>query len=485
MKLDQVAGFAKILQNFRLRKSVEIPWGDLSFLLDIQELDLLPRSHLKKHLQARGDSGEGRRDELHKRLKDSIRAEVEEIKRIEEERERKHKEIAALEEQGAVYVIGSNTKGQLGLGDRAPRTKFTVIPSTRGLNFSSISTRNDVVYAVTEDCKVYRWGNLQSNQRHSDEYLRPQRFESLDEEDISSIAVGLNHVCALNQLSVYSWGTNQNGCLGNDSFRDHIVQKEPTLVSFSSHNLVKEIQVGEMHNCALDEGGIVHTWGYSANGRIGHGRGQNIFTPRELKLPAQIKLIACGSEHTLAASEAKVFAWGSNDGGRLGLGDTKDRHFPSEIPFFDCLSIKHLSCGTWHNGVIASSPPMNNGGYLYTFGSGYKGQLGLEATTYTSDPKIVPFFLENQIQLKKLFCGSNHNAALSIEDDIYTWGSNIDGCLGREIEEKFVSFTPKPGLVHGFGSIVNRIGRGLPRSIAIGNNYTVVSTRKYQELIAD
>ena len=48
------------------------------------------------------------------------------------------------------------------------------------------------------------------------------------------------------------------------------------------------------------------------------------------------------------------------------------------------------------------------------------------------------------------------------------------------IDEKDVTYTPEPGHSGGFGAIVGRIGRGHPRSVACGRDYTVVCTWPYQ-----
>jgi hypothetical protein len=46
-------------------------------------------------------------------------------------------------------------------------------------------------------------------------------------------------------------------------------------------------------------------------------------------------------------------------------------------------------------------------------------------------------------------------------------------------------FTPYAGHVGGFGVLVDGIGRGLPRSIACGKEYTVVATFPYEGPVMD
>jgi hypothetical protein len=41
-----------------------------------------------------------------------LKIEIEEQRRVEEERQKRHQEIAAQEEKGAVYCVGSNDRGR-------------------------------------------------------------------------------------------------------------------------------------------------------------------------------------------------------------------------------------------------------------------------------------------------------------------------------------------------------------------------------------
>lgn len=50
----------------------------------------------------------------------------------------------------------------------------------------------------------------------------------------------------------------------------------------------------------------------------------------------------------------------------------------------------------------------------------------------------------------------------------------------RKIDEKDVKFTAVPGHVAGFGALVARIGRGAPRSISCGKEFSVVCTYPYE-----
>ena len=476
------------------RKANDIEWGDKRILQD-RDLTKLTRAHLKRHLDARNEDMKGNRKTLIQRLEDSLEKERQlELQRAAEA-EAKHRKIADLEEEGAVYSCGSNHRGQLGLGDFENRNKFTVIPETRGLGIQLVACRNDFVFAVSKAKETYCWGGggvgpigLDSRSERA-KFESPQKVKHLVDEDIVRVAIGSNHVCAVSECGdVYAWGEGRNGCLGNGQSENQIV---PDLVpTFTEKIHVQAISAGEMHTCALSNKGDVHSFGHIANGRLGLGCFDDkdlidFSVPHIIHFPfnQKIRLVACGAEHSIAVGQSHIYSWGSGDGGRLGHGDYGDRWQPTEITALSGETIVDISCGTWHSACIVSVPPMKKDrGWLFTWGSGVNGQLGQADVSISIKPNLVKYFCNENILLRKIVCGSHHNAAITCHHELFTWGSNLDNCLGHKINEQFVSFTPNPGYCDGFGAIVNRIGRGFPQHVALGRGFTIVCTKRYTGL---
>jgi len=93
-------------------------------------------------------------------------------------------------------------------------------------------------------------------------------------------------------------------------------------------------------------------------------------------------------------------------------------HIPTKINFFDGKNPKQVFTSPRHYGVITED------GNLYTFGDGFKGILGHGNDMKISykKPKLVTYFAENNIKIKKVFFGDCHSLALSEEGDLYSWG---------------------------------------------------------------
>jgi hypothetical protein len=138
-----------------------------------------------------------------------------------------------------------------------------------------------------------------------------------------------------------------------------------------------------------------------------------------------------------------------------------------------------VAAGAYHSMAVVAYPPMIGGGWLYTWGSGYYGQLAHGTKVVIFTPELCEYFLNVHLLIKSISAGNKHCGAITKDDELYTWGSNINGCLGRKIYERDVTYTALPGHCGGFGAIVNKIGRGLPKQVCCGLDYTVVCTFPY------
>jgi alpha-tubulin suppressor-like RCC1 family protein len=76
----------------------------------------------------------------------------------------------------------------------------------------------------------------------------------------------------------------------------------------------------------------VYAWGWNEHGQLGLGDTAVRLTPTKVPGLSAVKAIAAGFSHSLALTESgEVYAWGSNEHGQLGLGDTEDRLIPTKV----------------------------------------------------------------------------------------------------------------------------------------------------------
>lgn len=88
------------------------------------------------------------------------------------------------------------------------------------------------------------------------------------------------------------------------------------------------------------------------------------------------------------------------------------------------LQITQVSCGDSHLTFITTC------GHLYTMGSNEKGKLGLGDTdlTQVAVPSLVPTLSEKEVIA--VSCGKSHTAAILRSGKVYTWGEYQYGALG-------------------------------------------------------
>src|SRR2546425_6524136 len=82
------------------------------------------------------------------------------------------------------------------------------------------------------------------------------------------------HHCALSTSStVFCWGSNDNGQLGDSTTVDR-----PTPAVVAGLTDVASITTGGIHTCALTHDGTAYCWGWNGHGQLGIGNGRDYAT---------------------------------------------------------------------------------------------------------------------------------------------------------------------------------------------------------------
>ncbi|GIQ80518.1 hypothetical protein KIPB_001328 [Kipferlia bialata] len=138
--------------------------------------------------------------------------------------------------------------------------------------------------------------------------------------------------------------------------------------------------------------------------------------------------VCSGQQHTLAlSSNGRVFAWGKNGNGQLGLGDTRTRKTPVELPSsaFDEAPIKAIACGSLHSMAVTED------GAVYMWGNNDKYQLG----QYNMRRQVSPVLLNDAYimgcKAVEVAATSYTSLVLCSEGTIYTVGDNAYGEAGQ------------------------------------------------------
>ena len=186
---------------------------------------------------------------------------------------------------GDVYCWGNNDMGQLGM---PLATSATAIPTrvaglARPAVQIGIAIYGNVSCALLDDATVWCWGQSALGGTGHDpaadpacgtSKCNPQPTVVADSQarplaDVVSIGVGRQVACALTRAgSVYCWGANSLGTLGNGT-ADGAVHAAPQIVSGLS--VVTALSLGDEVILVTDSSGAVWGWGRNNVGSIGDG----------------------------------------------------------------------------------------------------------------------------------------------------------------------------------------------------------------------
>jgi len=213
-----------------------------------------------------------------------------------------------LKDDGTVWAWGYNRYGQLGNG-----TNTNSNVPVQALNLSNvIAIAGGWAHslALKGDGTVWAWGNNHEGELGNGQVggVSSVAIQVSNLTGVVAIAGGRYHSLALkNDGTVWAWGANWYGQLGNGQFGYYA--NVPVQVLNLSNAVA--IAGGVFHSLALKQDGTVWAWGYNADGELGNGTNNNSNVPFQVLNLTGVVEIAGGDLHSLALkSDRTVWAWG-------------------------------------------------------------------------------------------------------------------------------------------------------------------------------
>ncbi len=322
--------------------------------------------------------------------------------------------------------------------------------------------------------------------------------------DVVELQAGSLHALALtSDGSVWSWGFNRNGQVGDGTRGDWPCECRrspvrvgglPRIVSIAAgfntslaiaadgrawmwgrvaatDRLVPvrvlglppviAIAAGEGHQLALAYDGSVWSWGNNLNGQLGRATADwSDWTPRRVIVP-HASQISAGVAHSLVlTSSGSVFAFGGNGSGQLGLGTLESSHqAPARIE--GLRDVAAIAAGGFFSMALLPE------GGVATWGSDGSGQLGDGALP--SNPcgcRSTPRIVGGLPPVVQIAGGMSHTVVVAEGDRVITWGSGLRGTFGdgSSLSASTPCYcSPNPVETHATGA----------RAIAAGWSFTI------------
>lgn len=198
--------------------------------------------------------------------------------------------------------------------------------------------------------------------------------------DMVQIVGGDNHTHGRKaDGTVWSWDSNTYGQLGDGSN----VSYAGNPVQVTSLSSVGDISAGQFHVLAAKNDGTVWSWGYNYYGQLGNGTKTGSNVPVQVTGLASVTKVSGGYRFSLALrNDGTVWAWGRNDLGQLGNGTITDSTTPVQVS--GLTNVIAISAGGTH--ALA----LKNDGTVWAWGDNWAGEAGKGLTSYVTTPGQVP-----------------------------------------------------------------------------------------------
>lgn len=325
---------------------------------------------------------------------------------------------------------------------------------------------------LKKDGTVWAWGDNVFGQLGNGNWQEsdvPVKVKNL--ENIIAISAGAYHCLALKEDgTVWAWGLNSKGQLGNGEKGDWTEKNIPIRVLYLTNIIA--ISAGYENSYALKSDGTVWGWGSNESGQLGNGTFLDSSIPVKVKYLPYIKQI---SNSTALAVDGTVWQWGKNKNlpkklenleGIISISSSYWRNlalkhdgtvwewdYYSKVPkqVMNLKDVKKISVSKYSSFAIKKD------GTVWGWGSNRECSLlnDYHYHRYSPTPTI------NLKDVSKISAGVTHSLALKYDGTVWTWGYRH--CIPYSEEENSFVLS-KPTRIESISDVI---------SISAGENFSL------------
>ena len=306
-----------------------------------------------------------------------------------------------LKEDGTIWTWGYDASG---LADSNVPVSTNVIST-----YNSISAGKNFALATRKDGTAWAIGSNNYGQLGIGSYESKAKLVQIEGlTDITSISAGETHSIALDSYgNVYGWGSNANGELSSKYIGKDT--SKPVVISMPRDTII-QISAGKGESAFVTTNGQVYGMGKILNGYI-----PGVTNAVKVEVGTNYLLIL--------RADGTIYKY--QDGQLTQVSNIKnaiDISVQNNVNMYQSVDEK-----------------------VYTWGENINGQLGLNSTEEVLNPTQV---LENGTNVFRIGAGYNNTFIISNTGFIYSAGDNKRGELGNGTSENDQSTTKYNSLVH-------------------------------------
>ena len=394
-----------------------------------------------------------------------------------------------------------------------------------GANFGDVAVQGNFPTVLLTNGDIWQWTGTAVDSGHPGGAVpvggTPNVWNQGGTNPMGGLGTGINHVYGWDtSFNLFAFGFNADGALGTGNLNDAY----PVPAAVPTHKFVL-VRGGFNYAVGIKSDGSVWAWGSNSSGQLGNARYlacdmPDVITcgdpaqlvnandqarvatrPREVVLdsPDTLVQVSAGYGFSLARTiNNTVISWGVNSSGQLGQGDYVSSSRPRPIAGLTTVIDIAASSGhalflksngtVWETGGLANVSSLTTtprqvsfpepitrvfagegkafavtaAGRLYAWGNNFWGELGFGDSSARSTPTLIPGSGTGSLIVREIASGPTHTLARLADGRVFAWGENNWGQLGLG------SFTPQasPQQVPGIAGAV---------SIAAGLRFSMVA----------
>ncbi|HEY5944064.1 MAG TPA: hypothetical protein VIV40_01170 [Kofleriaceae bacterium] len=267
--------------------------------------------------------------------------------------------------------------------------------------------------------------------------------------DVISAATGAGHACALFvDGTVSCWGHDFKQGGGTPGLGDDVLAASSAIPILGASDLV-ELHAGEMHTCGRKTDGTLWCWGHNENGQLGNNSTVHSDVAVQVTGMTNVTLFDGGRTHTCALGSyngtAGLWCWGrggqnghgaTSAAGKLGNNSAADSKVPVRVNLTAATgsgqTVRSLSAGAYHSCVVMSDDK------TWCWGRNDHGELGNSSTVSTRVPVQVNYAgitIPAGVTVDEVSCSDGRRKLNSTcirlsNGSVYCWGANAHSELG-------------------------------------------------------
>jgi len=227
---------------------------------------------------------------------------------------------------------------------------------------------------------------------------------------------------------LWMWGEGDMGRLGIGNTTDYSSPKQVGDAGLWATEDFLKVSMGSNHTMVVKPDGSLWGWGDANDGKMGTGNLTDVSNAVQIGALTDWGVVSAGGGNkTLAVkTDGTLWSWGSGGRGQLGLGNATAYSSPKQVGGLTNWSSNSAHLSASYSASASTSFAIKTDGTLWAWGYNNKGQLGLGNTTNYSSPKQVGALTTWAF----VFSGKAQSAAIKTDGTLWTWGNGGKGVLG-------------------------------------------------------